>query len=746
MTDTLPEHPSVAVTELQNSRLLLHFSSTALLSITDKETAVAYPVSTSACTVVTDRATLGSALRLLVADGSSVTFEEHRDGLALTVTYTLCGELGFFEKRIRLTADDPADLFTVHAATIECITFATSFTRIHLHDDQSLWHCPINYFLETDTGGLALGLCYPYWDIEPATDRTVSLGYTLHYTAGGSLEFEPVFGGVFRKEGIERYSHGPYPGKKPMPYFPGFPDESGLRQHFSGHIIPADAGIAPEVLDWGAVWAMQAYMKYHLPPQPLPEPGWFLWQNGWWAGLTTPNLAAVDVLLDSGVHDLMTAHIAYGHDTHPNTEPRYIRDTLPDPVRFPVLRESREGSFESPSTNALHATAQAAPVDEIVGYTEEFHPPRAYADFIRKAEARGMHIGSFSMPNVAYTCGSDWLSLDEQGRAHEYFHTKLSCPACDAFMAHHLTVTCRILDSQNTRFWAFDGRWQDYRELGGYHFGSIGPDRCHDTHHGHPAGDNRYKEFKNIQAFKAAIRQRYPTLCFEQYYGLKRGSVWMLDHLNADENYYETTGPADNRLQVWHNENDRFRPHYLNYTSLFGEDYASFCDSLISALSAASYAQIARGYHALAADKRCRLFLQKWRAWAHAHIDYLIDRRTLFDCYGFTPLDGSAHIRKDRGFIFLFNASDAPAVARIPLCPWIGLTPSPGTRFALSGLYPDEIFIGTAAYGEELLIELPPHATVLYALTPTTEQIPLPMPAPSLPIVDAFRSYHDHTK
>ncbi len=297
-----------------------------------------------------------------------------------------------------------------------------------------------------------------------------------------------------------------------------------------------------------------------------------------------------------------------------------------------------------------------------------------------------------------------------------------------------------MLDSQNPRFWAFDGRWQDFRELAGYHFGSIGADRCHDPRHGHRPGDNRYKEFKNIQAFKQKLRERYPTLCLEQYYGLKRGSIWMLDDLSSDENYYETTGPDNNRLQVWHNENSRFCPHYLNYTSIFGHDYDSFCYSVISALASASYAQISRGYHALKADKRCRAFLKKWRSWASEHIDYLLDRRCLFDCYGFTPLDGSAHILGDRGFLFLFNTSDAPAVGRIPLNRLIGLDSANEQRMALEVLYPEERFLGTAAYGDSILLTVPPHAACLYRLSPTEATAPMPAIDPDLTIVDAFES------
>ncbi len=721
---------------LQNTRICLTFSETGLLAVTDRAANVTYPVRTDGYTVVTDRVTLTGPARLHSAHDAAVTFLETTEELCVTVTYRLCGETAFFEKQITLDAPAP---YTVESAVCTRLAFATPFDRIHLHDDQSLWHCPENYFLETADGGVAVGLCYPFWDTELAEDGTLSIGYTLGYRAEARLMLEPCFCGVYRKEGVERYSHGPYLGQKPMPYFPGFPEESGLHQHFVDHVIPADAGIEPELLDWGAVWAMQSYLKYRLPRHPLPEPGYFLWQNGWWAGLAEPDLQAVDVLLDSGVHDLMTQQIAFGHDCHPNTEPRCLRDTRLSPLGFPIYRGEEPTEYAQPT--ALHGTVEAAPTGEILGYTEHFRPPAAHAAFIRASAERGMHIGSFSMPNIAYTNGTDWLSVDENGRAHEYFHTKLSCPACDAFMEHHFDVTVAMLDSQGARFWAFDGRWQDYRELAGYHFGSIGPDRCHSPHHGHRPGDNRYKEFKNIQAFKHRLRERYPTLCLEQYYGLKRGSIWMLDDLSSDENYYETTGPDDNRLQTWHNECSRFRPHYLNYTSIFGHDYESFCYSVISALASASYAQLSRGFHMLRADERCRAFLRRWRSWASENIAYLTDRRCLFDCYGFTPLDGSAHLLGTDGYLFIFNTSDRVATGSIPLNHWIGLNAAPHTRLSVELLYPEERFLGTAEVGETLRLEIPPRSANLYRLAPTDRHTPLPEPDPNAPVIEAFQTY-----
>ena len=62
---------------------------------------------------------------------------------------------------------------------------------------------------------------------------------------------------------------------------------AGLSQHFKGKGIPLVIEDVPlETLDWGEVWAMQEFMRHVLPNDlSLPEDGYWVWQNGWWARL-----------------------------------------------------------------------------------------------------------------------------------------------------------------------------------------------------------------------------------------------------------------------------------------------------------------------------------------------------------------------------------------------------------------------------------------------------------------------------
>ncbi|MFN9820230.1 MAG: LamG domain-containing protein, partial [Akkermansiaceae bacterium] len=208
----------------------------------------------------------------------------------------------------------------------------------------------------------------------------------------------------------------------------------------------------------------------------------------------------------------------------------------------------------------------------------------------------------------------------------------------------------------------------------------CGIDACHAKNHGHLPGDNLYKEWKNIQTFLKAIREKHPRLCLESYYGLKRGEPWALRYLNSADNYYETNGADMNRYQAWHNQNDRFRPVYKNYCAVFGETPAQFQYNVISTISMSTYCQIGPGFKGLAHAEN-REFLKKWRAWAGKNHAYLKVKRDLFDCPGEAAIDGSAHLIKDRGFLFLFAVGKEPARASIPLNRWLGLDENPNALY-----------------------------------------------------------------
>jgi hypothetical protein len=536
---------------------------------------------------------------------------------------------------------------------------------------------------------------------------------------------EKYFLGVYRKEGIQRYSQGPYPGQRPNPHL-GF-QRTGLDQHFKNRVIPA-AAVEPETLDWGEVWAMQAFMQRVFPDQLLPEDGYWVWQNGWWAGLFNPNPAALDLLKAAGIHDIVTAHTWYGRGNHPNAEP-YLSQMRVEPMGFPVDKAVAGMPGPAGPSAGWHSPQQVLLDQFKTGeFTPDFRAPPAMEKFMEYGKKIGVQVGSFGLPGIWFDRKPEWGSIDEAGNPTLYlFGRKVSCPASDDYMRFLRDLHEAVFAKYQPRFWGWDGRWMSYWEGPAYRQGpkGLGEDPCYAKSHGHLPGDNRYREWRNIQNFLRELRIRHPRMCLEVYYGLKRGEPWALRHLNAADNYFETNGADMNRFQAWHNQNDRFRPVYKNYGAVFGKDEAVFRFNVISTISGTAYCQIGPGFHGLSLPGN-REFLKKWRQWASENRAYLKVKRDLFDCPGFTPVDGSAHIIKDRGFLFLFpggfdsgTASTNTLCASVPLHRWLGLDEDRDAVYELTEIYPrDKVALGVYRYGEEFLYDLPRRSAAVIALTP----------------------------
>lgn len=583
--------------------------------------------------------------------------------------------------------------------------------EVHFHDDCSLWHCPLCEFIRYEKGGAARGLAYPYWE----TDTADELAFSPYEKPDGLFVSETAFLTPFRKEGRTVTSHGPYPGKRKLKYHDNF-GYGGLGQHFADGRVPEDAGVPEEETDTGEIRAMRSLMRHLLPEQKLPEDGYFIWQNGWWAGISSADAACLEPLEKAGIRDIMTAATYYGHDEHPSCEPSCITDTLAFPTRFP--KPERAGVTAATLADGHHhMTAAKGSASDGSTYSGEFCAPPDYDALIREAGSRGIYVSSFSTPNNYYARYPEWACTGEDGEVQRYFGTRVSCPACRAYMEHHFDVLCRIFDKYRPRFWGFDGRFLSYSEFAGYGYGKIGETPCWSEGHGHLKGKGRYREWVNIRDFKKRLRARYPSMCLEEYYGLKRGSTWALEDLNSDENYYELAGADDNRFQAWHNENDRYRPTYMNFASVSGKTAEQFEYSLVSAFSISSYAQIGSGYTALrdTADA-CEIF-KKWKSWADRNAYYLHDREFLFDCPGDCPVDGSAHIRNGEGYVFLFNTVDRDERVTLAYSDLPGLS----GNCEVFTVTPEETRLTDLPEGGSFTVCVPPHRFAVLAVRKQSE-------------------------
>jgi glycerophosphoryl diester phosphodiesterase len=721
----------------------------AIRSICDKEQSVVYPFSGIGFEVAAEGGTLRSDKALsATCREDDVMLRFAGNGLEVALHYTLGAEDRFVEKWLEIKSGDGKPYF-LKSVMLED-TKTTAFSEIHFHDDQTIWHCPINLFLRGEKGGCFAGLAYPYWELKQNGKEGFRLGYQPNdQVAAKEVHVsEKYFLGVYRKEGLQRVSQGPYPGRGRNPYI-SF-GHTGLSQQFKGGRVPAVVRDVPlEILDWGEVWAMQAFMQRNQPDDlQLPEDGYWIWQNGWWAGLFNPKPEILETLKAAGVHDIMTAHTWYGRGNHPMPEP-YLSKMRVEPLGFPV--DKAVAGMPGPAGPAAgwHAPQEVL-LDQFKpdAYTTDFQAPPAMEAFVEAGRKLGVHVSSFALPGIWFDQKPEWGSLDPQGKPTVYlFGRKVSCPANDDYMKHLLAVHEAVFDKYKPRWWGWDGRWLSSWEVAGYRPGPLGCglDPCYAKNHGHLPGDNYYREWKNIQSFLKAVRTRHPRLCLEAYYGLKRGEPWALRYMNSADNYYETSGSDMNRVQAWHNQNDRFRPVYKNYCSIFGETPQQFQHSVISTLSMSSYCQLGPGFKGLALAEN-REFLKKWRRWASENHAYLRVKRDLFACPGDSPVDGSAHIIKDRGFLFLFPMGGKKVRASIPVNRWLQLAEKPEAVYQLKEIYPREgVELGSWRYGEAFLYDMPQSGPVVLALEPAPagsrpQQPTLAAPAEGTLVLQAFEA------
>ena len=570
----------------------------------------------------------------------------------------------YFEKTVTFTA--PRD-----GVLEQLCVFAPKFAasaEVHYHDDKTIWHVPMCVFARHAEGGVYYGLEYPYWDDE----REMIFSPFVTLAKDETFTAERAFVGVFKNDGRRVWSCGPYPCGGRAKYTDSFgKTNSGLAQHFPNAVVPDDVGIEREELDRGEVRAMREFFRIHLGHHPLPEDGYYVWQNGWWAGLWGADTSVVDVMTAAGVRDVMTAAMYYGHANHPSCAPDYITDVRFDPLRFPKVSETdRTGEAGEQGSAALHHNEKVSEARDDLEYTDTFAAPPDYDALWRYGRERGVSVTSFSTPDNSYRAHPEWLALDENGEPYKYFGTPVSCPACREYMDRHLEMLSAVFRRYEPRIWPFDGRWIGYREI--CYGEKIGEQPCYAENHGHLPGKSRYLEWKGIEDFKRRLKERFPGTVLEHYYGMKRGGTWSLAYASSDENVYECASADDNRFQTWHNEIDRFRPTYMNYAPIFGREH-DMEYSLISAISTSEYCQIAGAFDNLRDDPAALATFRKWREWAGENHRYLLDREDLFGCPGDVSIDGSAHIVDGEGWVFLFNTVGFDDVAHIALADVPGL-------------------------------------------------------------------------
>ena len=240
------------------------------------------------------------------------------------------------------------------------------------------------------------------------------------------------------------------------------------------------------------------------------------------------------------------------------------------------------------------------------------------------------------------------------------------------------------------------------------------------------------------------LRRRYPDLYMFYCRPPMDLGVWALRHVDASFTVNEWAqikgmegmGPQPvnvllgdkirhwSRIRVHHH----FFPHYLDSPQVFaapksmtnwkGIDWQSdhIDYVMLSALSSSpNQTYYLPSQAGIPAEDKAEI--RKWLDWGRQNVAYLKVRKDLPDWPAAGKIDGSAHIRGDRGLIFLFNPNKGPFQGRFALTRQsIGLK-GKGT-FEVSQYHPHSDRVAKVPYGEAVDWEVSGETAVILKIQP----------------------------
>ena len=546
--------------------------------------------------------------------------------------------------------------FYVRRVTCGEFRFSKAFSESILHTDGSILKTPINLFLRSQKGGAILGLAYGYQELFRSRDgESFTLAYEVEAGTPAGAQFETETLFV----GTYAYTGlGIYKPFEEVPYRFVTPD--------------------PEERDLGEIWAMQDYVRIKVPYHPIQNTNQFLMLlNSWWAGLLLDKLTpAIDLMASLGVPDVGTRESYFGIVDHISATKEL--ENLPDGYRIPL--------------------------------------PEAAKRMIAYGRTKGEKLISFVAPCRPFRAEWEWRS--KEGKPSMYGELRSVCFADREAAEFAVNLWDRMIKDSGTDVLAFDGRiLTSFNEVD---LGEvpIGPLPCYATNHGHKPGHNFYQDYRNGQYILRELRRRNPGVFLEVYWGLKRTYPWGLAAANGCESIYESNGHQDDRMQSWHNQNYRMLPNYVNFAQVRGHTDPELRKEILSGISITSHLQIGVGIKLLDKPDNQKFF-RKWTQWAAENHRFLNVKRDLFGQPWSVPLDGSAHIIGDRGYLFLFNECANDQVGSIPLNEWIGLTK--GDIFDIKQIYPEEQWLARGVKrGEAIHIPVAASGVSIVSLEPAS--------------------------
>ncbi len=620
--------------------------------------------------IVTDKGTISSDdCKVAMSGSSSVTRDVSAHGLKVVQKTVFHPDKGYFDRTITLenVGDGPV---VVEKIVGPAFKFEKSFEDLLLHtdnmkcmdpgteslyemDEPAPYQTTLNVFARDEDGGYAIGIKYPYFTSDLASD-SITLGYETNYRLlpTQTLELPASFVAAYKNTG--------YTCRKEL--------------HWEPRILETEQ----HEMDWGEVYAMQEVVTDFLPEYRLGEEDeYYLWLNSWWAD------SSLHGAIDEKTYDKWLGLI----DQVSKVE------ALDAMVIAPVWLGWSGFIVECPKLDAIGADAE--------------FPTNDYIDGVMKhADKKNVPIFGFCEPEaLARRYRLDRPDWDLMPEADSEKTLDQKCCANPDYEEWFFRLTCSAVDKYDLAGWAYDHMWVRR------------PMVCHSECHGHEPGNCEFAQYKNVTKVVLDLRERYPDKLLEIYWGLKEAGTWGHKGLNSLENLYENCSPPppdmtcadDQRFQHWYNHNYRFFPTYVNLAQInFKKEKNGETYSILSSLSASTHGSLTDWKQIETQEEADAAFenLANWKKWANENAKYLHDRVDIFGqpCR-MDGIDGTAHIVDGDGWIFVFNPWPKEHWGSIVLDAMIGI--SNENNLELSTYYPEKGKAdGIYEYGDEFVFAI----------------------------------------
>lgn len=592
--------------------------------------------------------------------------------MSVEVTYTLGRENHFAEKRMVLICRRDCGLKRL---VVSRPVFSAADLKIVEYRYPKFERPPgtepvATFFGRTPHGGFFTGVEMPFDASTLAGDR-VTLGYapSLKVAAGERLKCEPVYFGVYERD----------PEEQPRESLPLESESEAMVAMTSTVLGPPRHGLVPMACGWHSEMEHLTYTSEEAVDK---------------------ETASLDFLVECGIDWLSDCH-PWGGETE--------------------------------KMNALAGE-------------EEYEPGELVSKFLRRAQELDVKVVMWPTMNNTHPWWKEqgkafrpdrpeWLMTRDPkpGESPLLSRNPANCLANQPFLAWLTRINLQGLATGYYKAWCIDG---SFFGDGGW-YTSIVPVDCTSDGHDHLPGDSNYACQRSLDDLMATVRGRYPNVHILVCRPPMDLGVWSLRNVDACFTLLEsgTDSPhlaGGDRIRTWSRVrvHHNFFPHYLDLPLAFPSrsrgpgrppnwpsgnlDYI-----MLSALSC-SPNQLYYMPTKTGIPEEDKSEIRKWLDWGRRNVAYLHVRKDLPDWPGPGKVDGSAHVRGDRGFIFLFNPNEEPLPAEFALTKKsIGLEEK--GAFRVVQIHPPSDRTIVAQHGETVRWEVPGETAVIMSLNPHRE-------------------------